>query len=95
MQYKDYDTLLFGCLRVLLVPQNAGCTVRITSAANLNNSDKLWGGYKTFRPRLTKYCRGCVPGGGTARQTHTNSHLQVGAADKSTHIAVYPGAYLH
>jgi len=28
-----------------------------------NNFDKLWGGYKTFRPRLTKYCRGCVPGG--------------------------------
>jgi len=26
-----------------------------------NNFDKLWG-YKTFRPRLTKYCRGCVPG---------------------------------
>jgi len=20
-------------------------------------------GYKIFRPRLTKYCRGCVPGG--------------------------------
>ena len=22
-----------------------------------------FGGYKIFRPRLTKYCRGCVPGG--------------------------------
>ena len=21
-----------------------------------------FGGYKIFRPRLTKYCRGCVPG---------------------------------
>jgi len=28
-----------------------------------NNFDKVWGGgYKTFRSRLTKYCRGCVPG---------------------------------
>ena len=22
-----------------------------------------FGGYKIFRPRLTRYCRGCVPGG--------------------------------
>jgi len=28
-----------------------------------NNFDKLWGGrYHTYRPRLTKYCRVCVPG---------------------------------
>ena len=27
-----------------------------------NNFDKLWRGYKTFRPQLTEYCRGCVPG---------------------------------
>jgi len=27
-----------------------------------NNFDRLLGGYQTLRPRLTKYCRGRVPG---------------------------------
>jgi len=27
-----------------------------------SNFDRLLGGYKTLRPRLTKYCRGRVPG---------------------------------
>jgi len=27
-----------------------------------NNFDRLLRGYQTLRPRLTKYCRGCVPG---------------------------------
>jgi len=58
MQNKDYHSL-FECLGVLLVPQTL-----VTPFCKQfgNNFDKLWRGYKTFRPRLTKYCRGCVPG---------------------------------
>jgi len=57
MQNKDYH-FLFECLRVLLAPQTL-----VTPFCRQfdNNFDKLWRGYKTFRPRLTKYCRGCVP----------------------------------
>ena len=43
--------------RYLASTANAGCTVRINSAGSLITIfDKLWGGYKTFRPRL-------IPGG--------------------------------
>ena len=58
MQNKDYHSL-FECLGVLLVPQTL-----VTPFCKQfgNNFDKLWRGYKTFRPRLTKYYRGCVPG---------------------------------
>jgi len=58
MQNKDYH-YLFECLGVLLVPQTM-----VTPFCRQfdNNFDKLWRGYKTFRPRLTKYCRGYVPG---------------------------------
>ena len=44
---------------VLLVPQTL---VTLFCRQFDNNFDKLWRGYKTFRPQLTKYCRGCVPG---------------------------------
>ena len=58
MQNKDYHSL-FECLGVLLVPQ---ALVTPFCRQFDNNFDKLWRGYnyKTFRPRLTKYCRGCV-----------------------------------
>jgi len=58
MQNKDYHTL-FDCLACTA---NDGCTVRISSAAYLITILSNFGGYKTFRPWLTKYCRGCVPG---------------------------------
>ena len=57
VQNKDYHSL-FQCLGVLLVPQ---ALVTPFCRQFDNNFDKLWRG-KTFRPRLTKYCRGCVPG---------------------------------
>jgi len=56
--YKIDCHSLFDCLGVLLVPQTL---VAPFCRQFDNNFDKLWG-YKTFRPRLTKYCRGCVPG---------------------------------
>jgi len=48
--------------RCLACTANDGCTVRISSAGNLITILSNFGGYKTFRPRLTKYCRECVPG---------------------------------
>ena len=58
MQNKD-SLYLSDCLGVLLVPQTL-----VTPFCRQfdNNFDKLWRGYTTFGPRLTKYCRGCVPG---------------------------------
>jgi len=58
MQNKDYDTLSLN-MGVLLVPQTL---VTLFCRQFDNNFDKLWRGYKTFRPRLTKYCWGWVPG---------------------------------
>jgi len=45
---------------------NGGFIVRISSGGSLITILTNFGGYKTFRLRLTKYCRGCVssiPGG--------------------------------
>ena len=38
-----------------------------------------FGGYKIFRPRLTKYCRGCVPGvpGGVDAPAHPAYLMQL------------------
>jgi len=69
MQNKDYHSL-FECLGVLLVPQ---ALVTPFYRQFDNNFDKLWRGYKTFRPRLIKYCRGCVPGGVDAYVGYSNS----------------------
>jgi len=78
VQNKDYHSL-FECLGVLLVPQ---ALVTPFCRQFDNNFDKLWRGYKTFRPRLTKYCRGCVTGGVDAYVGYSNS------------VPVYTG-YLH
>jgi len=42
---------------------NAGYIVRISSAANLITILTNFGGYKTFRHWLAKYCQGGIPGG--------------------------------
>jgi len=52
-------TLSLGLSRCLACTANAGCTVRISSADNSITILTNFGGYKTFRPLLTKYC---VPG---------------------------------
>ena len=61
VQIKDYHSLS-DCLGALLVPQTLVALIRISSAGNLITILTNFGGYKTFRPRLTNYCRGCVPG---------------------------------
>jgi len=61
MQNKDYRSLSLGLSRCLACTANAGCTARISSAGNLITILTNFGGYKTFRPRLTNYCRECVP----------------------------------
>ena len=44
-----------------------------------------FGGYKIFRLRLTKYCRGCVPGGVDAAGNRTvhSSHGKSSKREKT------------
>jgi len=45
------------------IPQNTRAhSKHISSGGNLITILTNFGGYKTFRPRLTKYCRRYVPG---------------------------------
>ena len=54
---------LSDCIGVLLVLQTLVAPICISSAGNLITKIlRNFGGYKTFRPRLTKYCRGMRPG---------------------------------
>jgi len=55
VQNKDYHSLWLS--RCLACTTNAGCTVRISSTGNLVTILTNFRGYKTLRPRLTKYWR--------------------------------------